>query len=633
MPAMQHSISNTAFTRLACACLLGLLVAGCTALDAPGTGPASVDRAERLLRQNNPSAAAQMYERLAQDNPPPDRNDFVLAAARAWLAANRPDDAQRVLDTANAGLTPAQQFERQLLAAEVAMARGQYQPAWQQVSQVAEPPKPADASRLFYLQQQVALRAGQPVDAVRAGIARDRVAANDNDRQRARRDLLTDLRAAIDRGLRIDPAATRDALVRGWLELAQIAASAGRSPLSAGPATERWRTRFPGHPAATIAASEITHPGERATPRSNVAVVADTSPIGLLLPLTGGRSAPATLIRDGFLAAIARLPDGARPVVRVYDTGSMTVGTAIQNARTDGAGFVVGPLTREEIQAAVEQRPGDLPLLLLNSLGGNGFVGAQIYQYPLAPEDEARQIARQMLGAGQRNAVLIAPAGTPTNDWGTRVAATFTEEFTRGGGQVVAQGNYDLTRGNLTAALTAALGIDDSRARFRRVQQITNAELVFDAHPRPDIDAIFAAGYQPLALRQINPQLRFFNGGEIPVYITQEGVDADAQANRDLEGMRVLDMPWMLETTGPAADLRAATESAWSARGLRQSRFFAFGFDAAALAVAIRNGTNTWPLAGLTGSLNLTPEGRVERNLNWARLREGIAQPFDPLAR
>src|SRR5690606_10936149 len=98
------------------------------------------------------------------------------------------------------GMTQKQQFERELLRGEVAVARGQYAPAWQQVSKIAVPVAPADASRLYLLQQQVALRAGQAVEAVRAGIERERVAANDNERNRVRRDLLTDLRNAMERG-------------------------------------------------------------------------------------------------------------------------------------------------------------------------------------------------------------------------------------------------------------------------------------------------------------------------------------------------------------------------------------------------------------------------------------------------
>jgi uncharacterized protein len=632
MPATQHTLTNSSSAGFV-ACLLAVLVAGCATLPASGTGPASVDRAELLMRQDNPTAAAQMYEQLAAGNPAPARNDLALSAARAWLAANRADDAQRVLDANATGLTQTQQFERDLLHGEVAIARGQYAPAWQQVSKIAAPVKPADASRLYLLQQQVALRAGQAVEAVRAGIQRESVAATDSERNRARRDLLGDLRGAIERGLRIDPVASRDALVVGWLEIAEIAATAARAPLGAPAAVDRWRGRFPGHPAAAIAASEIIAPAERESPRS--AQVADATSIGLLLPLTGANAVPAGLIRDGFMAAVARQPENSRPSVRIYDTGVLPVGTALQNARTDGAAFIAGPLTREELQTAVEQRVGNVPMLLLNNIGGSGFAGANIYQYALAPEDEARQIARQIAGSGQRNAMVLAPAGS----WGTRVATAFTEELTRAGGQVVVQAYYDRGSSDLTAQVEATIGITESDDRHQKIRNITGLDLGFVSRPRPDIDAIFVAGYRPdpgtiNPFQQINPVLKAPGARNIPVYITQDGLDSNPQANRDLLDMFLLDMPWTLETSGPVADLRASTESIWSTRGLRESRYFAFGFDAATLALAIRRPSTAWPLNGLTGRLNLTIDGRVERSLQWARVGSGgVVQPADPATR
>jgi outer membrane PBP1 activator LpoA protein len=615
--------------QLACWMLLALLalclLQACAPMPADESGgPASADRAERLARQGNHAAAAQMYERLAMQNPPPASVGFALSAARSWLSANRADDAQRALDAITATGTARQQFDRELLRAETATARGQYAAAWRQISVVPEPANAADASRLFQLQQEVALRAGQPVEAVRAGINRERVATTDAARMTARRDLLTDLRGAVDRGLRIDPATAREPLVRGWLEIGQIAAAAGRNPLGADASLDRWRARFPGHPAASIAVSDIVMSGTRQATGASPA----TGPVALMLPLTGQYAAVAELIRDGFQASMGRQPDALRPVVRVYDTGSMSVESALQAAQADGVGFVVGPLTRPEVQQAATQRPGVLPILLLNSLGQEGFAGPQLFQYGLAPEDEARQIARQMNAAGEQRVVVFAPA----EDWGTRVAGAFTEELTRGGGRVIAQARSDLAVSDLSAALTASLGIDAARARQRRVQQITGLNLAFEARPRPDIQAIFVAGRQALALQQINAQLRFYNAGSVPLYFVQEGgLDPDDRGNRDLEGMRLVDMPWMLEPTGPVADVRTATESAWSNRGRRLSRYFAFGYDAATLAVALRGGRPAWPLPGLTGRLNLTAEGRIERSLDWARIRDGAPELYDPI--
>lgn len=622
----RHRLAS--FRLLATASLLALLAACETTPSGPG--PASVARAERLLRQGNLAEAARTYEQLAIQNPPPERDGFALAAARAWLDDNRPDDAQRALGLAGAQLPAAQQFERELLQVEVGAARGQYQAAWEQVAGLAEPAQRENAARLFHLRQQVGLRAGQTAAAVQAGIERERIAPDEPGRNRARSDLLTDLRAAIDRGLRVDPAASTNALERGWLELAQLAADVGRSPLSANAMIQRWRERFPGHPASTIVISDILDPAAR--PGGRDEVIAAVGPVALLLPLSDrGLGRIAALIRDGFQSGMARMPRASVIDLRIYDTSTLTVAGAIRAAVADGAGFIVGPLTKEEVLAAALERPAHVPALLLNTLPpGGGGIG--VWQYALAPEDEARQIARQIAGPGGRNAVVLVPAG----DWGNRVAAAFADELRLSGGAVQAEGaylyDYDMTNNTIEPSITAVLGIDAGRARHRRVQDAVGGRLQFEAHPAPGIDAIFAAGYDPQALRQINPLLSHHYAGDLPTFITSDGVTDDPVAIRDLEGMRLLDMPWILDTVGVAHATRVATQPSWSQRGgLRDSRYFAFGYDAAMLTAALRRGLVDWPLDGVTGRLSLAPEGRIERQLEWGRISKGEVVAADPL--
>jgi len=600
------------------------LLAACASTSG-GPGPASEARAERLVRQGNHAEAARMYEELASNNAPPARDQFALAAARAWLDADRADDAQRALALAGTQLPANQQFERELLSVETAAARGQYQAAWQQVSRIAEPAQPADAARLFYLRQQVAVRAGETRAAVQAGTARERVAADETGRNRARRDLLTDLRGAIDRGQRIEPAATTDALERGWLELAQIASTAGRSPMNVNAMVDRWRQRFPGHPASTIVSSEILDPAARPGVDGS-RMTSITGPVALLLPLSDrALGARAALVRDGFQAAAARLPDGSLNDVRIYDTASMSVSAALRAASSDGATFIVGPLIREEVQEAVQERPAHIPMLLLNTSPGGASPGT--WQYALAPEDEARQIARQVARSGRGGAVVLAPTG----EWGQRVAAAFSEELRAAGGQVLAEGIYDVSRNNIDSTLTAALGIDASRTRRSRVEAALGSTVQFEPRPMPEVEALFVAGYDELAMRQIRPYLRQYNAIDIPTYMTSEGISGDRAANRDLDGTRLLEMPWTLDTIGTASDVRNATQGSWGSRGTpRQARLFAFGYDAATLAAALRRGISSWPLDGVTGRLTLAPDGRIERQLNWARVREGAVQPVDP---
>lgn len=600
--------------------LLALLLASCGSL--PGSPPASVDRAERLLLQGNPADAAEMFERLADSNPPPEGTSFALRAVRAWIAANRAADAQRVYTALTAPTAEPLATDYRLLGIDLLLARGDSAEAWRRAAALTPPAARAEQLRVYSLQRRVALAAGRPVEGVQAGIAAERAAGTDTERATARRDLLLQLRQAAERGVRLDPAAARDALGRGWLELGQIAATAARSPTTAAGDVDRWRSRFPGHPGSTIAFADILGSGPAT---SGPLVTAGGTQIALLLPLTGRAAAQAGAVRDGLSAALNQLPEAQRPTLRVYDTGTQSVDAAIAAAQAEGAGFLVGPLTRDEVTAAA-QAPRGLPLLLLNYLPFEQPGGPQVYQFALSPEDEARQVARRALAYGQQRAIVIAPTG----DWGTRVVAAFRDELTRGGGSVIVQSSYDPARSEFTSAITGALKIDESRARHKRLEEVTGMRLGFEPRRRADVQMIFAAGYEPLALRQIRPQLRFFYAGGVPTYMTSESFEPDAGANRDIDGVTFPDTPWNLQSTGPVAEIRDQTQSALGDRGPRLARLFAFGYDAGQLVLALRNPQTRWPIQGVTGRLSPGADRRIARDLDWAEIRGGQPQPVAP---
>jgi outer membrane PBP1 activator LpoA protein len=603
-----------------------LLQAACSTVGggAGGGAPPSVERAERVARQGNHAGAAELYESLARDNPPPAGIEFAFGAAREWLAASRPAEAARVLAALTTGLTPAQSFERAMLNVEVQLAGGQAADAWRALVAQGEPRAPREAARFLALQRRAAFATSRPLEGVRAGVALERLANNDADRLAARKDLLAELRQAVDRGVKLEPQNTRDPLVRGWLEIGSIAASAGRNPLAAPAEIERWRARYPGHPAITIAQAEILGAPTQGTAAAGVAGSIVGGQVALLLPLTGRQAAAAGIVRDGFFAAWNLLPESTRPALSVHDTGTMTVEEALGRASSEGAQFIVGPLTREEVAAAVAAPGGRTPLLALNFLPVGTATPANLYQFALSPEDEARQIARRALAAGQRRAIVIAPTG----DWGMRVVAAFREELIGGGGEVIAQTSYDPARNEFSAGITDALRINDSRARQKRLEEILGGTLQFEPRRRADVQFVFAAGV-PIATRQIRPQLRFYYAGDVPAYMTSDGYDPDPAANRDLDGMMFPDTPWMLQEIGPAAETRAATQQAWADKGPRLPRLFAFGFDAFNLMQALRasggagNGAGVG-LAGVTGHLSIDADRHVRRELDWAQLRNGV---------
>ena len=590
---------------------LALLLASCSSLQVSAP-PASVEQAARLAARGDSAAAAAMYAELAIANPPPLGWQLALAAARQWLAAAKPDAALAALPAAGASWPPALTLERGLLETSIHLARDRPADAWKAIAALSAPT--TDAQAFWRLRQHAAFAAARPVDGVRAALTLEPMLASDAERSALRRELLTSLRQSAEHGTRYTAPPANEAVARGWLELGTLAATAARSPLSASRELAAWRKRYPSHPGSSIYMAELTTAGSTAPTLTALANV----PVALLLPLSGRNAAAAGLVRDGLQGALSQLPEGQRPVLHIHDTSSTSVADAVAKAQAEGAGLIIGPLTRDEAVAAVAANLRGTPMLLLNSLPAGQAAPANVWQYSLSPEDEARQIARRALSQGHKRAILMVPNG----DWGTRVAAAFNSELTAGGGKLLVQTSYDPQGTEFTAQITAALRIDESRARHKRIQELVGGKLNFESRRRADIDFIFVAG-QSLALRQIRPQLRFFYAGDVPTYMTSDGYEPNPQANRDIDGMLFPDMPWLLQEAGPVADTRAATQAAWGGAGAQPPRLYAFGYDAGQLALALRDPRWQWPLAGVTGRLAPDAERRIRRELDWAQLRSG----------
>jgi outer membrane PBP1 activator LpoA protein len=592
-----------------------LLLTGCPSLGPRSAPPPSQERARNLERSGDYAGAAGVYERLATENTGTEQNAYWLLAARDYLRARRPDDAQRVLSAIAPPLSPDQTFERQMLGIELALARNQVGEAWQQISSIQQPTAAQAAIRYLTLRQQAAFATSRPVEAVRAEIARERYLVTADERAQARTDLLNQLRDAQERGVRVEPRAVTDAVVRGWLELAPLAASATRGTITAQTDIQAWTRRYPSHPAIDVVRSELL--GERPQPVQAVPHVA------LLLPLSGRTGAAGTTVRDGFMTAYYQVPVSQRPRLRIYDTGEISAAEAIARARAEGAELIVGPLTRDEVTAAADLGDARPPILALNFLPQERPGPAGFYQFALSPEEEARAVARRILADGRRRGVAVVPEG----DWGTRVLTAFRQELEAGGGVLLADVALDSTRTDWAPEITQVLRITDSRARARRLESILGTKLAFEPRRRADLDFIFAPASAASTARLVRPQLRFHFAGDVPTYATSDAFEPDPNANEDMEGLMFPDMPWMLGSD-LADSVRAAARDAWPTGGPRRNRLFAFGFDAFRLAAALRAGGTNVNVDGLTGRLTIDAERRVHRELAWAQLHNGQTKPL-----
>jgi hypothetical protein len=343
--------------------------------------------------------------------------------------------------------------------------------------------------------------------------------------------------------------------------------------------------------------------------------------IALLLPQTGPLSAAARSVRDGFLSAYYQLPPQRRPQVRIYDTASGTpIATLIARAAHAGANVIVGPLLRSNVAAATAATEPRPPILALNFLPSGMRAPPQFIQFALSPTAEARLVAKRVLADGHHIGIAI----VPDNTWGTRVLAAFSHRFAAGGGQLLATTRIDLAATDYTGPIERVLLIRQSRERLQRLEQLLGVPLAFVPRRRADLQFIFAPA--PAATeRMLEPQLRFYYANGVPTYSTSDAFTPNPIANQDLDGLRFLDMPWMLGD--PLANaVRAVSARAWPAGGPDLGRLFAFGFDAYHLAVALfvhDVPPSELRLNGLTGRLRIDRDGRVHRTLIWARLQGG----------
>jgi len=596
-------------------CAVAALLCSCSVLPPPVSERAGSEQAaEAAAHKGDHAQAAATYERVAAARPPAEQVDLQLTAAREWLAANRPAEAARVLASISAPLSAQQSLERTLIDAEDALLANRIPEAWQKISLIPENAAANAGARYYPLKSRIALAANRPVDGVLAEMAAERFTVNAGELTQLRTQLLAGLRAARDRGVKLDPQSSPDSVVRGWLELGALATDSRGVSLSGGSEAAAWRAKYPNHPALEILPQAIPAP---------LVSVASGGRIALLLPLTGGAAGPAGTVRDGFQSAYDQLPPATRPELHVYDTGALPPAEAVAQARSAGSTFIVGPLTREDVAAVAQLGSQSIPVLALNYLPADRQAPSGIYQYALSPEDEARLVARRLISDGRHRGIALVPRG----EWGGRVIDAFSKELAADGGSLISQAQYDSTENDYGYQLQSVLRVSDSQARWQRLQSVLGTKFNFEPRHRADIEFIFVITERASNARLMVPQLKYFYAGDIPTYALSNAYEPDSiDSNKDIDGLIYPDMPWMMGDDGSIEAIRTTISQNWEGKSAWRSRLFAFGYDACQLMVAM-SGAHRDPtqlqVAGLTGQLHFDPKGRVQRDLIWVQIRDG----------
>jgi outer membrane PBP1 activator LpoA protein len=577
--------------------ILTWVTAACSLMQ-PVTAP--VDRgaeAQNLAASGRHADAARAYAQLAADTPA-QHDGYELLSAEQWVAAGQVKEADQALASVSPTARTTQPASLALVSAEIAVAKNDGTGALHQLDSISVPTMPDLAQNYWYLRGEAAFLTAHPVDGTRAFVERERYLSDPESLRASRAELFDKIRAAALHGQSLKVPANTDPIVAGWLALGPVAVEMQRDPMHANSAIAAWRRANPENPAnqsvLNLAQTQVT--------------VATSFPdqIALLLPLSGRAEAVGTAVRDGFIAGYLEQDAASRPRLRIYDVAADTVTGAYNRAIQDGAGFIVGPLTKEDVAAIAPLSAGSTPVLALNFLADSIKSPANFYQFALLPEDEARIVARRLAGEGKLRGVALLPDG----EWGTRVGTAFADELKALGGTLVDSGRYDPNRSDYADVIKQTLQIHGAKGE--------------PATHRSDVDFVFVAG-TPGAERLMVSQLKFHFAGDIPVYATSDSFELNPSANNDLDGLMFPDMPWMVSNDPVTVRIRDAVHSAWPTRTTRFDRLYAFGFDAYRLVPSLRaGGLRDAEISGVTGKLRLDDHNRVRRDLDWAVIKDGL---------
>lgn len=370
-----------------------------------------------------------------------------------------------------------------------------------------------------------------------------------------------------------------DTTLQGWLDLAlTVQASASVQKIN------DWRKAYPDHAVSSVLLEKLR---AQASVQQSAAGGLNGQ-IALLLPFEVEAFYPASdAIERGFMAAQSQYKGEA--AVKIYATAGSKddIAAIYQQAVNDGAQYVVGPLTRDEIAtlAATELK---VPTLALNQpdTSNTSNISTNLYVLSLSVDAEAAQLVKIAREYGMQSAAIV----TTDNPLSAHMAKAFSDAWTAEGGQL-----------KLQVAVTATTELADLKAQV--------------AGQPADMIVLAASAEEA---RSIRPYLDIatptFGFSHIYAGIAHEPLDAM------LSAIRFVDLPWMLNPDN----------SSWAAYRMASAdlppgemqRWFALGVDAYQLLQTLAQHKSA-TINGLTGKIRVSSAGEITRELALGRFSSG----------
>jgi outer membrane PBP1 activator LpoA protein len=313
--------------------------------------------------------------------------------------------------------------------------------------------------------------------------------------------------------------------------------------------------------------------------------------LALLLPIASSDFArPAEALRLGFMAAHKQ--GGGNLAVGVFatDASGESILSGYDRAVELGARLVVGPMTRNGVTVLAASKRVSVPTLGLNLPEDRTALPPRFYTFGLALEAEAQLVAEAAYADHFKSAILV----SAKSQLAQRSRDAFSDAWKRLGGSIKAVYEF---------------GPQTDLLELRETLSTAAVDMIFLA-----ADAEQARAVRP------------FLNNIITVFATSQvnSGRTDAIANVDLNGIRFVEMPWLVQPDHQA--VMVYPRPAGITDGLE--RFYALGIDAYRVAAALIDGPRRFSLDGVTGRLTLDGS-QVTREPAQAVFRNGVVIPLE----
>jgi outer membrane PBP1 activator LpoA protein len=597
---------------LLCALLPGLLLfSGCAATDA---GNRAIPEQEALvtqplIRNDQPEQMVELYQHPATTSPE-QQNLQRLQAIEALIQAGDSNAAKYNADSINpAGLSPEQRPWLNLLYAQILLSSGEAEQAIESMALI-QPQQLSVDNQIKYFQSQAFAYSltGNLLDSVKSRIELHQLLTSPEELEKNQAAILETLSLLPDTALQTN----QTDVLAGWISLSNILKNLNQPDFN--DQLSQWHATFPTHPANL---SFLDQP-QGVTENAGLQLKS----IALLLPESGNFAQAGKAIRAGFMAAYNHANINSKPAIHFYDSEQSTPAALYNQAVAEGAQLVIGPLAKEQIQSLADTAALNTPVLALNHIPG--LQKNQLYQFSLSPLDDAEQITSKARSDGHQKVLLLIPENAP----GKRIAHYLTEDWQNQGGTILEMQTYNPKETDFSPPIQKLLNLDESKQRYNKILSLIPG-LKYTPRKRQDADAILLSAYSAEA-RSINPQLQFYQAGDLPVYAMPAVYtgQVNTSLDADLNKITFCDTPWLFNKAYQGELSMDTLQETWKQFPNSYLRLIAMGIDAYNLATRL-NSLEIEPYPGATGNLSLTDDQRIKRKLICAKFIDGQPEVSD----